>query len=101
MKYMGSKARIAKYILPIMLRDRPPDQWWVEPFVGGANMIDKVRGKRIGNDSNRYLIALLKEMQIQIPFNPPHIGEDEYKAKQTQLSRLAGWLCWVQSVICC
>jgi DNA adenine methylase len=48
MKYMGSKNRIAKYILPIMLAERKPDQWWVEPFVGGGNMIDKVDGNRIG-----------------------------------------------------
>lgn len=44
MKYMGSKRRVAKYILPIMLAERKPDQWWVEPFVGGGNMIDKVEG---------------------------------------------------------
>ena len=48
MQYMGSKNRIAKHILPIMLAERKPDQWWVEPFVGGANMIDKVEGNRIG-----------------------------------------------------
>ena len=59
MKYMGSKARIAKYILPIILKDRKEGQWYVEPFVGGANMIDKVDGNRIGSDSNEYLIALL------------------------------------------
>lgn len=29
MKYMGSKNRIAKYILPIMLAERKPAQWWV------------------------------------------------------------------------
>ena len=34
-----------------------------EPFVGGgANMIDKVQGKRIGADLNEYVIALLNEM---------------------------------------
>ena len=60
MKYMGSKARIAKYILPIILADRKENQWYVEPFVGGANMIDKVDGKRIGADSNEYLIEALK-----------------------------------------
>ena len=48
MKYMGSKARIAKYILPIILKDRKPDQWYVEPFVGGGNMPDIVTGKQIG-----------------------------------------------------
>jgi DNA adenine methylase len=47
MKYMGSKNRIAKEILPIMLKERG-QRTWVEPFVGGANVIDKVDGIRIG-----------------------------------------------------
>lgn len=38
MKYLGSKNKIAKYILPIMLEYRN-DRIWVEPFVGGANTI--------------------------------------------------------------
>lgn len=59
MKYMGSKARIAKEILPIMLKNRVSNQYWVEPFVGGANMIDKVDGNRIGADINQYLIDCL------------------------------------------
>jgi DNA adenine methylase len=63
MKYMGSKNRIAKHILPIMLAERKPNQWWVEPFVGGANMIDKVGGNRIGADSNEHLIAMWQELQ--------------------------------------
>ena len=38
MKYMGSKNRIAKAILPIMLQeaDRRGITTWVEPFVGGG-----------------------------------------------------------------
>ncbi len=59
MKYMGSKARIAKHILPIILKDRKEDQLYVEPFVGGANLIDKVRGRRLGCDNNKDLINLL------------------------------------------
>ena len=35
MKYMGSKARIANEILPIILKDRKDGQFYVEPFVGG------------------------------------------------------------------
>lgn len=71
MKYMGSKNRIAKYILPIILKDRKEGQWYVEPFVGGANMIDKVSGDRIGADNNEYLIALLIALQndIEVPNN--------------------------------
>lgn len=77
MKYMGSKVRIAKDILPIILKDRTPDQWYVEPFVGGANMIDKVEGNRIGSDSNHYLIAMWKKLQDG--WTPPDfISRDVY-----------------------
>ena len=31
MKYMGSKNRIAKHILPIMLAERKLYQWWLGP----------------------------------------------------------------------
>ena len=50
---MGSKNRIANEIIPIMKKERG-ERTWVEPFVGGANIIDKVDGKRIGNDNQKY-----------------------------------------------
>ena len=77
MKYMGSKNRIAKHLLPIMLKNRN-GRTWVEPFVGGANMIDKVEGKRIGADINEYTIALLNQMSKQ-NFKAPEISEKKYK----------------------
>ena len=46
MKYMGSKARFAKEMLPIILRDRTAEQWYIEPFAGGMNAICEVGGKR-------------------------------------------------------
>lgn len=75
-----------------MLEHRKEGQYWVEPFVGGANMIDKVKGNRIGADNNKYLIALLKEMQTQTPFSPPHIGEQEYKNIQKRKDNYPEWL---------
>ena len=63
MKYMGSKLRLAKDILPIILKNRKENQYYIEPFVGGCNMIDKVKGNRIASDSNKYLIALWKGLQ--------------------------------------
>ena len=60
---MGSKARISKDILPLILKDRKSNQYYVEPFIGGANTISKVDGKRIGSDINPYLIILLKSIQ--------------------------------------
>lgn len=62
MKYMGSKARHAKALLPLILKDHKPDMWYIEPFVGGANMIDKIDQKlvprRLGCDVHEYLIAM-------------------------------------------
>ena len=55
---MGSKARHAKYILPIILADRKPEQWYIEPFVGGGNVIQYVQGNRLGADINEYIIAI-------------------------------------------
>jgi DNA adenine methylase len=69
MKYMGSKNRHSKELLEIILKDRKPGQWYVEPFVGGANIIDKVENPRLGNDNHYYLIALLKA--IQKGWEPP------------------------------
>lgn len=77
MKYMGSKAKYAKYILPLILKDRKEGQWYVEPFVGGANIIDKVDGNRIGSDINYYLIEMFKA--VQAGWEPPtNIDEQEY-----------------------
>lgn len=81
MKYMGSKARIASELLSIILKDRQPNQFYVEPFVGGANVIDKVEGNRIGSDNNKYLIALLNKVKdgyLPIDFIS---REDFYKIK--------------------
>ena len=73
---MGSKNRIAKYIAPIIQEkiDTNNIKTYIEPFVGGANMIDKIRCEnRIGSDYNKYLIALLnhvasgKELYSEVP----------------------------------
>jgi len=78
MRYTGSKGRIAKDILPIILQDRKPDQWYVEPFCGGCNMLDKVTGKRVGNDLHVELIAYFKA--VQNGWSPPErIYEEDYE----------------------
>lgn len=65
MKYMGSKSRISKHILPI-IQQRLDDynlHTYVEPFCGGCNVIDKVRCEtRIACDKSLYLIALFNNM---------------------------------------
>tara|TARA_R110000782_G_scaffold201001_1_gene289773 strand:+ start:129 stop:848 length:720 start_codon:yes stop_codon:yes gene_type:complete len=97
MKYMGSKNRIAKHLLPIMLENRN-GRTWVEPFVGGANMIDKVDGKRIGADFNKYLIDFFNEFKNG--WTPPeHVTKEEYydikenKENDTKMTLWAGICC--------
>lgn len=71
MKYMGSKARIAKDISPIInkiIKDNGI-RLYIEPFVGGANMIQHIEcEKKHGYDINKYLIAFWT--RIQYGWNP-------------------------------
>lgn len=78
MIYMGSKRRIAKHILPIILEGRKDGQYYVEPFCGGCNMIDKVSGNRIANDGNPYLIAMWEALSWG--WDPPKtISREHYR----------------------
>lgn len=70
MKYMGSKSRITKYIVPIIQKyiDDNNIMTYIEPFCGGANVIDKIKCEhKIGSDKNKYLIALLQRAQAMQP----------------------------------
>ena len=63
MVYMGSKAKYAKYIVPILQKciDENNITLYIEPFVGGANIIDKIKCEnRYGFDRSDTLIALLQ-----------------------------------------
>lgn len=56
---MGSKNRIAKHILTFITKYLTKSRWYVEPFAGGMNMMDKVNHpNRLASDSNNYLIAM-------------------------------------------
>lgn len=78
MKYMGSKSRIAKEIVPIISEYIAYDKEYVEPFCGGCNLIDKIQHPfKWANDSHNYLISCFKELQNGwIP--PINITELEY-----------------------
>ena len=91
MKYMGSKRRIAKDILPIILKDRKNGQYFYDLFCGGGNLLEKVDGNRVANDNNEYLIELFKYMQTD-NFNLPFVGEIEYKNIQNNKENYPKWL---------
>lgn len=76
---MGSKARHAKEILPIILKDRAVGQWYVEPFVGGANVIDKVDGNRLGADIHNDLIIMWQAVAKGWFPDQQLITEDNYR----------------------
>lgn len=100
MKYMGSKNRIAKDILPIILKDRKPNQYYVEPFVGGANIIDKVAGNRIGADSSKYVIEALKTIRDSIcilPQNNQEFTEKDYKTRAINKTIFRGFAAFAYS----
>lgn len=77
MKYMGSKARIAKDFLPLILKNRAQEQWYVEPFCGGCNVIDKVSGNRLANDCHPYLISMWDAV-VNKDWKPKKYSKEEY-----------------------
>lgn len=99
MKYMGSKARHAKELLPIILKDHTQDMWYVEPFVGGANMIDKVdtliAPKRFACDSNEYLISMWQAIQqdeLTYDYVSPELYSEVRKNKANYPKGFVGWV---------
>lgn len=94
MKYMGSKARFSKEILPIILKNKRIEQWYVEPFAGGMNMICEVGGKRIANDIHYQLIQMWIELiNGWIPEKITREKYSEIRINQSQYpAYLVGWV---------
>jgi len=94
MKYMGSKARFTKEILPIILKDKKPEQWYIEPFAGGMNVICEVQGNRIANDVHYHLMQMWRELIGG--WIPKKITKDEYSEVRINQSKypayFVGWV---------
>lgn len=85
MKYMGSKSRIAKEIVPIIQGyiDIQGIKTYIEPFCGGCNIIDKILcDTKRGYDKQKYLIALLQNLD-KLDSLPNFITKEEYSAVRT------------------
>ena len=66
MKYIGSKAKIANDIVPIiqMYIDEHNIKQYIEPFVGGFNIIDKIKCEyRLGNDIDPLVCELVETVR--------------------------------------
>ena len=100
MTYLGSK-KYSKYIVPILQKaiDENNIDTFVDCCVGGSNIIKEIKAKnRIGIDNNKYLIALMKEMQkpnFEFPKKPTR--EDWDKAKEYNNS-LPDWYIGLTSI---
>lgn len=77
-QYFGGKAKVAKYIVPFLESQRKEGQKYLEPFIGGANIIAKMGGQRYGCDFNEYLIEMYKAVQQGYDL-PNELNEEQYK----------------------
>ena len=93
MQYVGSKRRISKEIVPIIQSYITEDTTaYIEPFVGGANVIDKIQcKKKIGCDVHKQLIALLEQAQKDISVFPDTITEEEYNTVKNNKEGFPDW----------
>lgn len=81
MKYVGSKTKIAKEISGLInaIINQNDVKKYLEPFVGGANVIDKiVCEKRYGLDVDAMLIDLLKNYSQKILSFPDILTKEHY-----------------------
>ena len=93
MRYMGSKNRISKYIVPIIQSYISSNtKGYIEPFMGGCNVIDKIQcNKRIGIDIHKQLIELLKYARDYYELIPERILEDTYKEVKNNKEKYEDW----------
>lgn len=93
MQYVGSKNRISKELAPIIqsyITDET--KGYIEPFVGGANMIDKIECKyKFGSDIHEELIELLQYVQDLNNKLPETITEEEYKKVKNNRNDYEKW----------
>ena len=96
MKYIGSKAKVAADIVPILqgyINEYGIKQY-VEPFVGGFNIIDKIECKnRLGNDIDPLVCELVETCRE----NPALLDglktptREEYYDVRDNPEKYAGW----------
>lgn len=82
---MGSKSRVAKYIVPIIQKyiDDSNASLYIEPFAGGMNIIDKVKCDiRYASDINKYLIGLFKHITADLSL-PDEVSREIYNDVRT------------------
>jgi DNA adenine methylase len=79
MKYMGSKNRHAKNIVPFLAKHLNNSSYYIEPFCGGCNVIDKVEHfRRVANDNHYFLIEMWRSLVYENWDPPKFVSNDMY-----------------------
>ena len=93
MWYMGSKNRLSKHLVPIIQSYVNKDvKGYIEPFVGGGNIIDKIQcNNKIGCDIHEELIELLKYVANLNNSIPDMISEEEYNNVKNNKENYPKW----------
>ena len=93
MIYMGSKKRLSKELVPIIQNYITENTvGYIEPFVGGANIIDKIKcDNRYGFDLHKQLIELIIKLQNDIDGIPNEIPYEEYMEVKNNKENYEDW----------
>lgn len=85
MQYLGGKGRLARKFAPILQKPLVSGARFIEPFVGGFNLVPYVQPDwAICNDNHAGLIRMYQAVQSG-EFNPPEsLTEEEYKELKSQ-----------------
>jgi len=79
MRYIGSKRRLFSNFKGIIQEEVDQGKAYYEPFAGGMNAIDQIKGERFANDINEYIIQLIKELIAETFTIPTYIDRQVYK----------------------
>ena len=100
MKYMGSKRKIRKEIIDVMMSYRLNNEPFIDMFCGGCHVVEMVDGIRIANDKNRYLIAMWEGL-LEDRKRPYIIDKELYSKARNEYNKginiefddfLIGWI---------
>lgn len=94
MKYIGSKNKLSKELVPIIQSYiNENTKGYLEPFVGGANMIDKIQcNNKIGCDIKDSLIALLIQARDGVNEIPLTTTKEMYNLVKNNQCNYPKWL---------
>lgn len=104
MNYIGSKNRLSKELAPIIqlyIDNMDNCKGYYEPFVGGANMIDKIKcDNKYGSDVNKYLIALLEKTKNDCDKIPYTVSKEEYYKVKNNKDSYDDWYVGLLGFMC-